>query len=54
MAALILIADSSDVERSQWDGGWNKRKVRGTLVAGGRVYDQIYFQNRGQASTYNT
>ncbi len=47
-----LIARQDDVERSQWDGGYNKRRLFGTVVYDGRVYDHIQFQNRGQASTY--
>ena len=47
-----LLARSEDVERSQWDGGSNKRRFFGTLVYDGRVYDHIEFHNRGQASTY--
>ncbi|RYD84136.1 MAG: hypothetical protein EOP84_06340 [Verrucomicrobiaceae bacterium] len=49
-----LIADAEDVQRSQWDGGWNHRKCTGTLVFEGKVYDHITFHNRGRASTYNT
>ncbi|MBI3875673.1 MAG: lamin tail domain-containing protein [Verrucomicrobia bacterium] len=47
-----LIANRSDVERSQWDGGANKQRFTGTFVYEGRVYDHIQFHNRGQASTY--
>ena len=47
-----LIARHDDVERSQWDGGYNKRRLFGTFVYNGRVYDHVQFQNRGQASTY--
>ena len=47
-----LIAAREDVERSQWDGGYNKRRLFGTLIYDGRVYDHIQFNNRGQASTY--
>ena len=47
-----LIAKHDDVERSQWDGGYNKRRLFGTIVYGDRVYDHIQFQNRGQASTH--
>ncbi len=47
-----LLARSDDVEKSQWDGGSNKKRFAGTLVYDGRVYDHIQFHNRGQASTY--
>ena len=47
-----LIASADDVERSQWDGGYNKRRLFGTFVYNGRVYDHVQFQNRGQASTH--
>jgi len=50
---LILIANKDDVTHSQWDGGYNKKKVRGTIVGDdGRVYDNVQFHNRGQASTF--
>ncbi len=47
-----LIANHADVERSQWDGGYHKRKLFGTLVYEGRVYDHIQFHNRGMGSTH--
>jgi catechol 2,3-dioxygenase-like lactoylglutathione lyase family enzyme len=49
-----LLANAEDVERSQWDGGWNHRDCTGTLVFDGVVYDHVTFHNRGRASTYNT
>jgi hypothetical protein len=49
-----LIANAEDVERSQWDGGWNHRKCTGTFVFDGVVYDHVSFHNRGRGSTYNT
>ncbi len=52
LPAYHLVATHDDVERSQWDGGFNKRRLHGTLVHEGRVYDHILFQNRGQASTH--
>ena len=52
LPSLTLLAVASDVEHSQWDGGWNKRKIPGTLILDGKVYDHISFHNRGQASTY--
>ncbi len=47
-----LLARQDDVERSQWDGGYNKRRLFGTFVCDGQVFDHVQFQNRGQASTY--
>jgi hypothetical protein len=47
-----LLARHDDVERSQWDGGYNKRRLLGTFVCDGQVFDHMLFQNRGQASTY--
>lgn len=47
-----LLGQSKEVERSQWDGGYNKKRFFGTLVYEGRVYDHVQFHNRGQASTY--
>ena len=52
LPAMTLLAVKDDVEHSQWDGGWNKRKISGTLVADGKVYDHMTWHNRGQASTY--
>lgn len=49
-----LLAVREDVERSQWDGGANKQRFRGTLIYDGHVYDHIQFHNRGRASIYNT
>lgn len=54
LSVYHLLARRQDVERSQWDGGANRRRFWGTLVYDGRVYDHIQFHNRGQASTYNT
>jgi len=47
-----LLARHEDVERSQWDGGYNKRRLFGTFVCDGQVFDHVQFQNRGQGSTY--
>ena len=47
-----LLANHIDVECSQWDGGYNKRRLLGTMVYDGRVYDHIQFHNRGMASTH--
>ena len=51
LPAMMLIAVQEDVEKSQWDGGANKKDFTGTLIADGKVYDHIGFSNRGQAST---
>ncbi len=51
LPAMTLLGVKEDVEQSQWDGGANKKKFYGTLVADGKVYDHIEFHNRGQAST---
>lgn len=47
-----LLARHEDVERSQWDGGYSKRRLFGTFVSEGKVLDHIQYQNRGQGSTY--
>jgi hypothetical protein len=47
-----LIARAEDVEKSQWDSGYNRQPFMGTLVYDGKVYDHIQFHNRGQGSTY--
>lgn len=47
-----LLARHDDIERSQWDGGYNKRRLFGSFVCDGQVFDHVQFQNRGQASTY--
>ncbi len=52
LPALTLIANEEDIKHSQWDGGANKAKYAGTIIADGHVYDNIIFHNRGQASTY--
>jgi hypothetical protein len=51
---FTLLANADDVAHSQWDGGYNKRKLSGTMVYDGKVYDHMEFKNRGSASTYNT
>lgn len=47
-----LIANNSDVENSQWNGGYNEQYFEGTLVYDGQVYDHIKFRNKGSGSTY--
>lgn len=49
-----LVAESGDVMNSQYNGGYNKIRFRGTFVADGEVYDNIEFRNRGQASSYQS
>lgn len=49
-----LIANGSDVENSQYNPAFNDQRFQGTLVYDGKVYDHIYFKNRGQVSTYVT
>jgi hypothetical protein len=52
IATYHLIANSSDVDNSQYNGSFNGVQFRGTLVYDGQVYDHIEFRNRGQGSTY--
>ena len=47
-----LLGQKDDVERSQWDGGANRKRFLGTLVYDGRVYDHVAFHNRGTGSGY--
>ena len=49
-----LIADTVDVQQSQYQEEYNNRRYRGTLVYDGVVYDHIEFKVRGQWSTYVT
>jgi hypothetical protein len=49
---FTLIANAEDVRRSQWDGGYNHRRLNGTFVFEGHVFDHMQFNNRGSASTY--
>ena len=49
---FTLVANAQDVQRSQYDGGYNHRRLTGTFVHEGRVYDHVAFHNRGSASTY--
>lgn len=52
LPTFTLIARADDVQRSQYDGGFHKRRFTGTFVFDGRVYDHMEFNNRGSASTY--
>lgn len=54
LQAFHLIAQETDVTRSQYNSAFNEKPFRGTLVYQGRVYDHIVFHNRGQNSTYVT
>ena len=47
-----LIADTTDVENSQYNRSFDGRRMWGTLVYDGIVYDHIQYYNRGEASTY--
>jgi hypothetical protein len=47
-----LIANGTDVINSQYSGGSDAVRFRGTFVYNGVVYDHIEFKNRGEASTY--
>ncbi len=47
-----LIANETDVENSQYNRSHDGRRMWGTLVYDGEVYDHIQFYNRGEASTY--
>ena len=51
---FTLIANAEDVRRTQYDGGYNHRRLTGTFVHEGRVYDHVAFHNRGSASTYES
>ena len=52
LSTYHLIANSTDVNNSQYSGGSDGRHMNGTIVYNGRVYDHIEFENRGEASTY--
>lgn len=47
-----LLAQESDVLKSQYDGAYESAHFPGTLVLDGVVYDHIEFENRGEFSTY--
>ncbi len=49
---FTLLAAAEDVRRSQYDGGYNHRRLPATFIYQGRVLDHIEFNNRGSASTY--
>lgn len=49
-----LLANSTDVTNSQYSGGSNGVHMMGAMVYDGKVYDHIEFENRGEASTYQS
>ena len=49
-----LIANGEDVARSQWDGSYDHKRMTGTLILDGDVFDHITFHNRGRGSTHVT
>lgn len=52
MPIYHLLANKTDVENSQYNRSYDGRRMSGTLVYDGIVYDHIQFYNRGEASTY--
>lgn len=50
-----LIARETDVLTCQYNGSWDNTQYHfgGTLVYDGKVYDNIHYRIRGQASTFN-
>ncbi len=49
-----LVANGSDVNNCQWNGGSRNTQFEGSLIYDGKVYDHIKFNIRGQHSTYVT
>ena len=49
-----LIALANDVDRCQYQSGFNGGLFYGTMIYDGKVYDHILFEVRGEFSTYNT
>lgn len=49
-----IIAQEEDVIASQYNSGSDGVHMKGTLVYDGKVYDHIEFENRGEASTYQS
>lgn len=52
LQAMHLLATADDVARSQWDGAFHRKKLLGTIIYRGVVYDHIQFSNRGQGSAH--
>ena len=53
-ATYHLIANGTDVINSQYNGSSDGVHMPGALVYDGKVYDHIEFENRGEASTYQS
>ncbi len=53
-ATYHLIADGTDVTNSQYNSGSDGVHMAGALVYDAKVYDHIEFENRGEASTYQS
>ena len=54
MPVYQLIANETDVTNSQYNGSSDGVHMFGTMVYEGKVYDHITFENRGEASTYQS
>jgi hypothetical protein len=54
IAVHHLLANGTDVTNSQYNGGSNGVHMQGALVYDGKVYDHMEFENRGEASTYQS
>ena len=54
IATYHLLANATDVTNSQYSGGSNGVHMQGAMVYDGKVYDHIEFENRGEASTYQS
>jgi hypothetical protein len=52
LQTVDLLARAEDVEKSQWDPQFHKKKQEGTVVYRGVVYDHIHYRNSGQASAH--
>ncbi len=54
MPVYQLIANATDVNNSQYEPGSDGVHMFGTMIYEGKVYDHITFENRGEASTYQS
>ncbi|MDB4502034.1 lamin tail domain-containing protein [Akkermansiaceae bacterium] len=54
MPTYHLISNATDVTNSQYNSGSDGVHMKGTLIYDGTVYDHIEFENRGEASTYQS
>lgn len=52
VAPYFLLANRTDVSRSQYSSSFRGVRFQGTMVYDGVVYDHVEFSNRGEASTY--